>query len=332
VNPLSGLFGLVVGARNRLYDNGAFAQNRLAHPVISVGNLSVGGSGKTPFVMLLGRLLQERKLAFDILSRGYKRHDNTIRLVDPKGKVALYGDEPLLLAREFEVPVIVGSDRFAAGRHAETLFKDARPAHGEWMHLLDDGFQHRRLARDFDIVLLSRDDLCGQLLPAGRLREPLLSLRRADAVILTDDTPEQDLPDFARKKHIWRVTRELSLATPAPAKTVAFCGVAQPERLLADLRSLGVSPAETRQFPDHHRYTQIDVESLLSLRQRTGAEAFITTAKDIINLESAGLLNALQPVIELKLRMRFVAPTADEIFSAIVSTIAERRRRLAPRA
>jgi tetraacyldisaccharide 4'-kinase len=330
VNPLSGLFGLVVGARNRLYDNGAFAQNRLAHPVITVGNLSVGGSGKTPFVMLLGRLLQENKIAFDVLSRGYKRQDSMIRLVDPKGKVALYGDEPLLLARELEVPVIVGADRFAAGRHAEALFKDARPAHGKWMHLLDDGFQHRRLARDFDIVLLSRDDLRGQLLPAGRLREPLSSLRRADAVVLTDDTPEQDLPDFARKKHIWRVTRVVSLATPAPAKTIAFCGVARPERFLSEVRSLGVS--QTRQFPDHHRYTQIDVESLLSLRQRTGAEAFITTAKDIINLESAGLLNALQPVIELKLRMRFVSPTPEEVFSTIMSTIAERRQRLAPRA
>lgn len=332
MNPLSALFGLAVASRNRLYDSGIIAQNHLAHPVVSVGNLSVGGSGKTPFVMLVGGLLRENKIAFDILSRGYKRQDHTIRLVDPKGKVTLYGDEPLLLARELEVPVIVGPDRFAAGRHAETLFKDARPAHGEWMHLLDDGFQHRRLARDFDIMLLSREDLHGRLLPTGRLREPLSSLHRADAIVLTDDTSEQDLPEFARKKHIWRVAREVSLATPAPVNVIAFCGVARPERFRADLTSLGVSPAETRQFPDHHRHTQIDVESLLSLRQRTGAEAFITTAKDIINLESAGLLNALQPVIELKLRMRFVPPAAEKIFSAIMSTIADRRRELAPRA
>jgi tetraacyldisaccharide 4'-kinase len=317
-------------ARNRLYDCGIFAQQRLAHPVISVGNLSVGGTGKTPFVMLLGHLLQENKIAFDVLSRGYKRRDNTIRLVDPKGKVDLYGDEPLLLARELEVPVIVSADRFAAGRHAETLFKDARPAHGEWMHLLDDGFQHRRLGRDFDIVLLSRDELRGQLLPGGRLREPLSSLDRAHAIVLTDDTAEEDLPKIAQEKHVLRVAREVTLTSPAPAKIIAFCGIARPDRFFGDLRGLGIEPLETRQFPDHHQYSQVDVEFLRSLKQRTGAEAFITTTKDLVNLESADLLNALQPLIELKLRMRLVAPAPKEIVAIIMKTV--RERRLAPRA
>jgi tetraacyldisaccharide 4'-kinase len=318
VNPLNALFGAGVTLRNRLYDSSAFKQHRLRHPVISVGNLGVGGSGKTPFVMLLGRLLQENKFAFDILSRGYRRDGTQIRLVDAKGIAAEYGDEPLLLARELEVPVIVGADRVAAGEYAEKLFAEATPAHGEWIHLLDDGFQHRRLARDFDIVLLSRRDLHDSLLPGGRLREPIASLRRAHAIVLTDDTPEQELPDFARAKHIWRVARKVELASPAPAKLAVFCGVARPERFFADLESLGVKTEHRRVFRDHHRYTEIDAENLLALKQRSGAEAFVTTAKDIVNLDSSRVLPALQPVIELKLRMDFASPDPASILQAIM--------------
>ena len=321
MNPLSALFGAGVALRNRLYDGGTFRQQKLKHPVVSVGNLSVGGSGKTPFVMLLGRLLQENKTAFDILSRGYKRQDKTIRLVDPKGNVDLYGDEPLLFARELQVPVIVGADRVAAGQYAEQLFAEAIPAHGEWLHVLDDGFQHRRLARDFNIVLLAKRDLHDSLLPGGRLREPLSSLRRANAIVLTDDTSEQDLPEFVRGAQIWRVARKVSLASAAPSKVVAFCGVARPERFFADLAALGVNTQHRRIFADHHGYIHRDVETLRWLKTRSGAEAFITTAKDIVNLESAGLLPALQPVIELSLRMEFVAPEPATIFRTLMQDL-----------
>lgn len=325
MNPLSALFGAGVALRNRLYDAGTLQQHRLRHPVISVGNLSVGGAGKTPFVMLLGRSLQQKQIAFDILSRGYGREDNQVRLVDAKGKSAVYGDEPLLLARELEVPVVVGADRVAAGHYAEKLFAEATPAHGEWMHVLDDGFQHRRMARDFNIVLLSKKDLQDSLLPAGRLREPLSSLRRADAIALTDGISEQELPEFVRGKHIWRVKRKVTLASPAPPKVAIFCGVARPERFFADVESLDVKTEHRRVFRDHHRYTEIDAENLLALKKDSGAEALITTAKDIVNLESVGLLPALQPVIELQLRMEFVAPEASAIFDTIMRTLAQRR-------
>jgi tetraacyldisaccharide 4'-kinase len=321
LNPLSALFGAGVALRNRLYDSGTFRQQKLLHPVISVGNLSVGGSGKTPFVMLLGRLLQQNKIAFDILSRGYRREDTQVRLVDAKGKASTFGDEPLLLARELQVPVIVGADRFAAGQYAERLFADATPAHGEWLHVLDDGFQHRRLCRDFDIVLLAKQDLRDTLLPGGRLREPLSSLLRADAVVLTDDTPEEQLPDLTRGKNLWRVDRKVALAIQLPARVVAFCGVARPDRFFADLESLGVRTEHHRIFRDHHRYTEIDVENLLALKKQSGAEAFVTTAKDIVNLESAGLLPALQPVIELSLRMEFVAPDPATIFRTLMQDL-----------
>jgi tetraacyldisaccharide 4'-kinase len=325
VNPLSALFGAGVALRNRLYDSRTFHHERLQHPVVSVGNLSVGGSGKTPFVMLLGRLLQENKIAFDILSRGYGRDDDQIRLVDPKGKASSYGDETLLLARQLEVPVVVGGDRVAAGRYAEKLFAEAKPAHGKWLHVLDDGFQHRRLWRDFDIVLLSKNDLNDSLLPGGRLREPLSSLRRTAAIVLTDDTDQSDLPEVARRKQILRVARRVSLASPTPGKVVAFCGIARPHRFFADLESLGIKTDPRRVFRDHHRYTQIDAENLLALKKQSGAQAFITTAKDMVNLESAGLLPALQPVIELSLRMEFVSPEPAHVFQTIMQEIANRR-------
>jgi tetraacyldisaccharide 4'-kinase len=319
MNPLSAAYGTAIGVRNELYDRGTLRSHALKHAVISVGNISAGGAGKTPFVVLLGRLLQQKQIAFDILSRGYGRRDRAIRLVDTDGTVDLYGDEPLLLARELEVPVIVGADRVAAGGYAEELFSEAKPAHGKWLHLLDDGFQHRRLARNFDIVLLSRKDLEDALLPVGRLREPLSAVQRADAIVLTDDTPESALPDVAAGKHIWRVRRRVELASPAPARVVAFCGVARPSNFFADLRGVGVG--ETKVFPDHHRYSSADVASLLELKRRSSAEVFVTTAKDIVNLKSAGLLDSLQPVIELRLRMEFVSPSSDEIFAMIMRAV-----------
>ena len=170
-NLLAGIYGGVVGARSRLYDRGWLRAGRLQGAVISVGNLSAGGSGKTPFVILLGELLKERGIRFDVLSRGYGRKTRGVLLVDPGGLPRDFGDEPLLIARRSQVPVVVGEDRYEAGRFAETRF-------GEQIHLLDDGFQHRGLGRDFDIVLVTPEDARDRLLPAGRLREPLQSLRR----------------------------------------------------------------------------------------------------------------------------------------------------------
>src|SRR6202166_329650 len=145
MNLLSSIFGAGVWARNTLYDRGGARARKLRGPVVSVGNLSVGGSGKTPFVLLLGVLLKARGIKFDILSRGYGRKTRRVALVDPAGSPRDFGDEPVLMARRLGVPVIVGEERHQAGVVAENKF-------GPQLHLLDDGFQHRSLARDFDIV------------------------------------------------------------------------------------------------------------------------------------------------------------------------------------
>jgi tetraacyldisaccharide 4'-kinase len=171
---------MVVQARNALYDRALVPARKLKGPVVSVGNLTVGGSGKTPFVILLGELLKARGIEFDVLSRGYGRKFKGIALVDPSGSPEQFGDEPLLIARRLEVPIIVGADRYQAGKFSEDKFEPR-------LHILDDGFQHRALAREFDIVLINPEDAHDSLLPRGRLREPLSSLKRADVASATWD-------------------------------------------------------------------------------------------------------------------------------------------------
>ena len=195
---LSAIYHAAIGARNALYDRGMLVSKRLRGPVVSVGNLSVGGAGKTPFVILLGELLHQRNIPFDVLSRGYGRETQGVAVVDPHGTARDFGDEPLLLARKLAAPVVLGEDRYEAGVEAEKRF-------GSRMHILDDGFQHRALARDFDIVLVTPDDARDRLLPSGRLREPLSALARADAVVLASGAKAEDFP--VAGKLVWRTRR-----------------------------------------------------------------------------------------------------------------------------
>src|SRR5262249_6798274 len=218
-------YGTAAALRCRLYDRGLLPQRHLSQPVISVGNLSVGGSGKTPFVILLGELLKRRSVCFDVLSRGYGRCTRGVLAVDPHGSPDDFGDEPSLIARRLACPVIVGESRYQAG-----LFAEKRSPR---LHILDDGFQHRSLARDFDIVLLTPEDLRDRLLPEGRLREPLTSLRRADAVVLTAQTERHQLPVTADR--IWTIRRGISIPNP-PRNPVVFCGIARPQNFLDQLR------------------------------------------------------------------------------------------------
>ncbi len=273
MNPVSAIFGAGVALRNALYDRGVFKVRKLARPVVSIGNISVGGSGKTPFVIALGELLQQRGIEFDVLSRGYGRRSTEIAVVDPNGTPEQFGDEPLLIARKLRAPVIVGADRYRAGLLAEKQFSSK-------LHLLDDGFQHRRLHRDFDIVLLPAEDQRGTLLPMGRLREPLSALKRADAIVL---------PDSAEKplhaKSVWRARRQIEIA--ADGRVIAFCGIARPQQFFDALKAAHQEIAGTITFRDHHRYVQRDIDRLLDLKKQTGASGFVTTEKDAINLGDA---------------------------------------------
>lgn len=307
MNLLAPVYGTGVRVRNALYNRGTLPQRKLQGPVVSVGNLSVGGSGKTPFVILLGEILKARGIRLDVLSRGYGRKSRGVALVDPSGSPISFGDEPLLIARRLNVPVVVGEDRYAAGVFAEKQF-------GAQLHLLDDGFQHRAVYRDFDIVLVTPDDTRDRLLPAGRLREPLTSLTRADAVVLTSGAAPDAFP--VKDKLVWRVRRGI-IVKNAPTRPVVFCGIARPKNFVLQLRTAGVEPAAEAFYRDHHAYTESDIHDLVNLAERGEADGFITTEKDAINL--GGFLSALQPlaVVPVKMELAEAANAVDTMLRRI---------------
>jgi len=307
MNPLASLFGLGVRTRNLLYDRGLLRGQKLRGPVVSIGNLSVGGSGKTPFVILLGELLKAREVKFDILSRGYGRKTKGVALVDPAGMSHDFGDEPLLMARRLGVPVIIGEDRHQAGLFAEDKF-------GPQLHLLDDGFQHRTLARNFDIVLVTPEDARDRLLPAGRLREPLASLRRSDAVVLNSGASADLFP--LDGKLVWRVRRGI-LPKNVPERPVVFCGIARPKNFVLQLRTAGIEPVAEAFYRDHHAYNESDVRDLLHLRQQSEAGGFVTTEKDAVNLGQ--FLSALAPlsVVAVKMDLADAANAVDTMLRMV---------------
>jgi tetraacyldisaccharide 4'-kinase len=262
--------------------------------------------------MLLGKLLKARGIKFDILSRGYGRMTRGVLLVDAAGLPQQFGDEPLLISRKLQVPVIVGEERHDAGTFAEAKF-------GPQLHLLDDGFQHRALARNFDIVLITPQDASDRLLPAGRLREPLSALRRADAVVLASGASEESFPMHG--KTVWRVKRGI-LAQGIPARPVVFCGIARPQNFLLQLRAVNVEPAAQAFYRDHHAYTEKDVRELIELQQRSEAGGFVTTEKDAVNL--GPYLSALAPMAVVPVRMELV--DAANAVDTILHKIEERRR------
>ena len=313
MNPLSAIYGGVVGTRNALYDRGLLRARKLQGSVISVGNLSAGGSGKTPFVLLLGELLKARGLKFDVLSRGYGRKSRGVLLVDPSGLPGEFGDEPLLIARKLQVPVIVGEDRHEAGCFAESRF-------GPQLHLLDDGFQHRALARDFDIVLVTPQDASDRLLLAGRLREPLSSLRRADAVVLASGASAESFS--VDGKLTWRVRRGIAPQN-VPPRPVVFCGIARPQQFTLQLRAANIEPAAEAFYRDHHAYREQDIRELLALKQKSEAGGFVTTEKDAVNLGS--YLSALEPLCVVPVRME-LAEAANAV-DTMLRMIEERKHR-----
>jgi tetraacyldisaccharide 4'-kinase len=217
------------------------------------------------------------------------------------------------MARRLQVPVVVGEDRFEAGRFAESKF-------GPQLHLLDDGFQHRSLARDFDIVLATAQDADDRLLPTGRLREPAASLQRADAVVLTSGASPNSFP--LAGKMTWRVRRGIVPAS-IPPHPVVFCGIARPQNFVLQLRAANIEPVAEAFYRDHHAYSEKDVRELLQLKQRSGAGGFVTTEKDAVNL--GGYLSALDPISVVPVKMEL--DNAANAVDTMLRTIEERKHR-----
>jgi tetraacyldisaccharide 4'-kinase len=283
------------------YKTGLLKTRRLSHPVISVGNLTVGGTGKTPLVSSVAKALLRQGLKPSILTRGYGRRSQAqLMIIEPgeghRADPQEVGDEPALLARMLpEVPIVLCADRFRGGQAAEARFHvDA--------HILDDGFQHLALARDIDLVALDATQRISnwRLLPAGRQREPLSALGRAQIVIITrvDSGDAQSLQNLVQKvqpaARIFRSRTALHEWTDAWSgqaiphakirgqKVAAFCGVGNPQAFFADLRRWGFTLVAEDAFPDHHVYTGGEIHQLVETARKNGASALLTTQKDAV--------------------------------------------------
>ena len=253
--PLAPVYGAALAVKERLFAWGWLRQRRLEGPVISVGSLSAGGAGKTPVVLMLATMLRQRGYAARILTRGYGRASKKVARVEAFDDARWHGDEPVLLAQRSGVPVYVGKDRYEAGVMAE----QGEPTDKMVVHLLDDGFQHRQLARDVDLVLLTQEDVEDDLLPGGNLREPLEALSRADIVVLREEEADA-LRSVVAERHgpgrrpaVWIVRRRLSLGeggdVALPTMPLAFCGIARPQSFLTMLAAAwDMSPTATILF------------------------------------------------------------------------------------
>ncbi len=311
--PLNPLYRAGLAVKNGLYAKRRLAVRRLARPVISVGSISAGGAGKTPAVLALAEMLKRHGYAADVLSRGYGRKSKVVAQVDPAGTAAEFGDEPLELART-GLSVFVGAERYEAGLLAERVSAST-------VHLLDDGFQHRRLHRTFDIVLVTLADLRDHLLPAGNLREPLRNVRRADVIILREEEAEEIYAvtsKLTRAFH-WTLRRTLKVPKDAPLKPFAFAGIARPQTFFAGLASTG-----QRAFADHHAYSLADCETLVAAARQVGADGFVTTAKDAVKLTPAhhSKLAAVGPVAVATLECGFLYEK-DQVFRQLRRVLPE---------
>ena len=303
------LYELVVRLRVAAYETDYLEQKRLDATVISVGNLTLGGAGKTPMVEHIARYLSSEGHSVAVLTRGYARQSSGMRVLnDPAGdgvqpgvSYREFGDEPLMLARSLPgIPIVVNKRRFEAGRLAETRF-------GSEVLVLDDAYQHLALSRDLNILLIDATDPLGgfEMVPFGRLREPLYGIKRADAVIVTradrpfdqgqtqsiiryycgDEVPVMYFySTISRLRHL--ATGEIYDAGHFAGWNVAVaCGIGNPEAFADDILQAGINIVSESFFADHHAFAQHDLDRITHEAEEAGAHAIVTTEKDAVRLE-----------------------------------------------
>ncbi len=308
-------------ARRQWVEHHPERRQHLARPVISVGNLSMGGTGKSPVVAAIAQWLVEHGERPAILSRGYGRADapdgvvvvsDGLRVLEG---VARSGDEPLMLARQVPgAAVCVSPDRYLAGTLAERQL-------GCTVHVLDDGFQHLQLARELDVLVTTMGEIPeGRVIPRGRLREPVDAASRAQVLVVSDATAG------AASTEAWSLGISQScgalrtLGTPVQAGSragtgtvIAVAGIANPSRFLDALRAAGTPVVESIAFPDHHRYSRADVDRIASKVQQAGADAVFTTDKDAVRFEALGEL----PFALYRVPLVVTFEPADALFESV---------------
>jgi len=342
------LYEFGVRTRIALYQTDYLSSGKLRAPVVSIGNLTVGGTGKTPLVSFLARFLRDEGYLVGILSRGYKRA-STGRVEVSNGESILCGpaqagDEPFLLARQCPgVRVVVDTNRAAAGKWLE----ERAPISA---FILDDGFQHLSLSRELNVVLLDANEPTGdgRMVPFGLLREPLTGLARADAVIITrSDEPfdqsvvrslvsqfcKPETPVFYAYHDLTNLRRLDSDGSMKPMafsrrRVAVLSGIARPDRFIRDLEHFGIDIALRRDFPDHHRYHDDEFRQVVRDAVDVGAEAILTTEKDAANLSPDSLKSSQLPVYAAEIEFRCEDEPALKrlVLRAITGNLKERQK------
>ncbi|MGB7209799.1 MAG: tetraacyldisaccharide 4'-kinase [Pyrinomonadaceae bacterium] len=309
LSPFGWLHGRAANVRNSLYDRGTFASHSLGARTISIGNITAGGTGKTPLVALVSEILAENGEKICILTRGYGRQNPKDRiLVSDSAKVLVDsktgGDEPVELAHKLigKAVIVADANRVSAAKWAMEKF-------GVTAFVLDDGFQHRRAKRDLDIVCIDATNPFGggEVLPAGRLREPLANLRRADSIVITRSNFAEEIENlkfqisnlnpaaaiFLSENHIARLRTleefhaktQSSQRDAKQKRAFAFCALGNPNNFFEQLKREDFDLAGTETFPDHYFYKQTDVDGLEKKAGEFEIGAFVTTAKDAVKLK-----------------------------------------------
>ncbi|HET6461373.1 MAG TPA: tetraacyldisaccharide 4'-kinase [Syntrophales bacterium] len=339
LNPLTLILSFVslfyrsiVNFKNCTYDCGIIKQTKLPCKVISIGNITIGGTGKTPMVIMLAKSLKEKGYRPAVLSRGYGgKANSTVNVISDGSKVIMgqieAGDEPILIAKAAEgIPVLTGPDRIQTGRFAIEKLRAN-------ILILDDAFQHRRIFRDVDIVILDRELPFGNgfLLPRGPLREPLGALNRAHFVIWRDRTRDGRYPKYQEQGIGWFrpvlsvylrpkdiISADTGDVYPLESikgkKVCAFAGIASPEAFSRTVESLGWTVKSFIDFPDHYQYTKADIAYIQRRCSDSSSDVIITTEKDGVRLTD--FPDFLKDVFFLRVEMEML-PSREEFETLI---------------
>lgn len=310
--PFACIFGALVFFKNRLYDLNLLSIKRLNRPVISVGNLSMGGAGKSPTVSGIIELLEEMGHSVGVLSRGYgRKNSGEAHLVDREGDWQLFGDEPMMLAkRHVNASVMVGPSRYDAA------LAGSEPD----VYIIDDGMQHRQLHRDLEIVLLDVTQGYPKLFPMDTFREGWSSLRRADLVVLTRWDGHSDLTDWdmqirrvnakvpivkTRFRHDTLVNAKtgevIEISSIPDRKVAAYCGLARGDKFFKSLRELGLDVAIEKPLGDHQRLSDDMRDELLEACQKADIKVLVTTEKDLVKLDNYAKFDILLCSLSMKI-------------------------------
>lgn len=328
--PFSWLYGAIITGRNLMYDHGVFRAERVGLPIISVGNLTTGGTGKTPMVEYLVNRFLEAKQKPAVLSRGYKRTTTGTVVVSDgvtlMGTAESAGDEPFQIARKFPRAVVIVDEERARG--ARTAIDKFHPD----VIILDDGFQRRSLARDLDIVMIdgTMDLADSSMLPAGVRREPLGGLRRADMLAVSEGDFGRALPVQADGKPAIHVKtesvqlRQLFSGVPLPLtsiqdkRAIAFCGIARPSSFRDTLKKIGLHVLDFVSYQDHHRFQPGDVAEIARRAENMSAQLIVTTEKDAVRFLPAAKQEFFQSHMCFYLEVKTVITEGESTFHELI--------------